>query len=44
MLKNNDIAIPKIISFIDLVNNKKNIKLDYTLDMNELIKDIYRNV
>lgn len=44
LLKNNDIAIPKIISFIDLVNNKKNIKLDYTLDMNELIKDIYRNV
>ena len=36
--------IPKIIEFINLVYEKKGIKLNYTLDINELIKDIYRNV
>ena len=44
LLKENDIEIPKIIEFINLVYEKKGIKLNYTLDINELIKDIYRNV
>lgn len=38
------IEVPKIIDFINNVNNKKNIKLDYTFDVKELMKDIYRNV
>lgn len=35
---------PKIIDFIDLVKKKKNIDLEYTLDIKELMKDVYRNV
>lgn len=34
---------PEIIKFIDLAN-KKEIKLNYTLDEKELLKDIYRSV
>lgn len=34
---------PEIIKFIDIAN-KKNIKLQYTLDEKELLKDIYRSI
>lgn len=44
LLKENNIEIPQIIEFINQVNKKKNVNLKYTLDINELIKDIYRNV
>lgn len=44
LLKENNIEIPQIIEFINQVNKRKNVNLKYTLDINELIKDIYRNV
>lgn len=45
LVKNNSnyIEIPPIIEFINLAN-KKDIKLEYTLDDKELLKDIYRSV
>lgn len=44
LLKENNIEIPPIIEFIHYANKHKNINLAYTLDINELIKDVYRNV
>lgn len=43
-LSNAGIQMPKIIEFIDLVKKKKNINLEYTFDIKELMKDVYRNV
>ena len=43
-VKNSGINIPKIIDFINNANKKKNINLDMTFDIKELMKDIYRNV
>lgn len=34
----------RIIDFISTVNKKYNVNLEYTLDIKELMKDIYRNV
>ena len=39
-----DKVIPKIIDFINAVKKKKNINLELTFDVKELMKDIYRNV
>lgn len=44
LLKRNKIAVPKIIEFEDMVLKRKNIKLGYRDDINDLIKDILRNV
>lgn len=44
LLKKNKIAIPKIIEFEDMVLKNKNIKLGYRDDINDLIKDILRNI
>lgn len=43
-IKTAKIEIPKIIEFINNVNKKKNINLELTFDIKELMKDIYRNV
>lgn len=44
LLKQADIAKPKIIRFTDLVRDSKGIKLEYRDDINDLMKDIYRFV
>lgn len=43
-IKTIKIEIPKIIEFINTVNKKKDINLEPTFDIKELMKDIYRNV
>ena len=44
LLKENNMEIPQIIRFIEEVRKRKNIILEPTNDINELIKDIYRHV
>ena len=43
-VKNAGISIPQIVDFINTANKKKNINLEMTFDIKELMKDIYRNV
>lgn len=43
-IKTIKIEIPKIIEFINTVNKNKDINLEPTFDIKELMKDIYRNV
>ena len=43
-IKRAGIEIPKIIDFINTVKKKKDINLELTLDIKELMKDVYRNV
>lgn len=38
------LEVPKIIEFIGAVKKQKNIDLDYTFDIKELMKDVYRHV
>lgn len=44
LLRKNNIALPKIIEFENMVLNSKNIKLGYRDDINDLIKDILRKI
>ena len=43
-VKKAGVEVPKIIDFINTVEKKKNINLEPTFDIKELMKDIYRNV
>lgn len=43
ILKKYHVNVPDIVKFIDLVN-EKNIKINYSRDIRDLIKDVYRNV
>lgn len=42
--KNANVCIPRITQFISNANKKYNANLEYTFDIKELMKDIYRNV
>lgn len=44
LIKKYDIELPKIIKFEKIVKEKKNIKLMHTRSINDLIKEVYRNV
>lgn len=39
-----ELSIPPTLEFSNKVKNKKNISIGYRLEINDLIKDIYRNV
>lgn len=43
-IKKAGVEVPKIMDFINAVFKKKNINLEHTFDVKELMKDIYRNV
>lgn len=42
--KNANVYVPRITEFISSANKKYNANLEYTFDIKELMKDIYRNV
>ena len=43
ILVENSIYLPQVVSFSDYVLKEKNVKLGYRYEINDLIKDIYRN-
>lgn len=43
-IKKAGLEVPKIIDFINTIKKEKNITLEPTFDVKELMKDIYRNV
>lgn len=43
-MKENNILVPDTLAFSNLVLKNKNVRLGYRDDINDLIKDIYRNV
>ena len=43
-LKENNIPLPASVSFINLAIKTKKVKLDYNIDIRDIIKDIYKHV
>lgn len=43
-IKSSGVELPRIIEFINTVKKEKNVSLELTSDIKELMKDIYRNV
>ena len=43
-LKKNKIDIPEIVEFVYLAKKEKKVKIDYSNDVRDLIKDIYKHV
>ena len=43
-LKKHKVEIPDIIEFVYLAKKNKHVKIDYTKDIRDLIKDIYKHV
>ena len=43
-LEKNNIPIPEIVSFIARAKRDKKVKIDYHIDIRDLIKDIYKHV
>ena len=44
ILEKNNIDIPKVMNFAYLLQQKKNVKMIYRDDINDLMKDVYRSV
>ena len=44
LLNNNDLQIPEIVQFTYLAKNNKKVKIDYHIDIRDIIKDIYKHV
>lgn len=38
------IKMPQIVQFVDLIRRDKNVMIDYSNDIRDLIKDVYKNV
>lgn len=36
------LKVPNLVNMVDIINNRKNIDLEYRNDINDLVKDIYR--
>ena len=43
-LKENSIPVPESVSFINLAKTTKKVKIDYNIDIRDIIKDIYKHV
>ena len=39
-----NVNIPEIVRFVELVRSNKKINLDFSNDIRDLIKDVYKNV